>query len=512
MKLIGELNRSFDNFVTLRGIAKMGDIEKISKPDLAYQRDLYKTHGQKMVAFLKGGEYTFYPELILSTTLNSKVNAQSKVDNLYKSIPQQTFSKISFDDFKIKGRTQTIKSEGDLRSKEYHCWGILETLDDSKKILNRIDGNHRLSATEESNKEATRVPFCIIFFRNDEEARRFNRILFTNINYKHLPLTSEENLRIILDKQKNGEYIYSDDDLKNEAVWFGKHFYLARKILEKLSLANLVKIKGILCTKGVHKYTRTLLVELFELLIDEEKITKIDTDNTHFTKIQNAFREIENYYRTYNYKLDTSIQNYQLLLVHFYFYYCNKLPVFSNWVRKNHIYELTESKPKGLIALFNKILESKKRTIFLAMDFDEKTKENYTAINNAIEDINSKVEQDLKLELMRIDCHKEGYSFTICDQILNQIENGGYLIADISLGNKNVYYELGYQMGLNKGKGIEQDNFLLVHNEKIDTAKFCQDKGFNIAHIKIVKASDSNDLREKVMEQLKIYYDLDNKK
>ena len=509
MKLIGELNKSFGNFVTLRGIAKMGDIEKISKPDSAYQRELYEAHSQKMVAFLKGGEYTFYPELILSTTLNSKVNAQKKVDNLYESIPQQTFSKISFDDFKIKGRTQTIKSEGDLRSKEYHCWGILETLDDSKKILNRIDGNHRLSATKESNKEATRVPFCIIFFRNDEEAWRFNRILFTNINYKHFPLTSEENLRIILDKRKNGEYTYSDDDLKNKKVWFGEHFYLARKILEELSLDNLVKIKGILCTKGVHKYTRTLLVELFKLLLAKNKITKRNSDKTHFTKIQNAFREIETHYK--NYKLDTSIQNYQLLLAHFYFYYCNKLPVFSNWVRKNHIYELTETKADGLIALFNKILESKKRTIFLAMDFGEKTKENHKAIKCAIEDINSNGGQDLQLELIRIDCHKEGHSFTICDKILKQIENGGYFIADISLGNKNVYYEIGYQMGLNKGKGIAQNNFLLVHNEKIKNAKFCQDKGFNIAHISIVKASDSNDLREKVMEQLKIYYYLDNK-
>jgi len=41
------------------------------------------------------------------------------------------------------------------------------------------------------------------------------------------------------------------------------------------------------------------------------------------------------------------------------------------------------------------------------------------------------------------------------------------MLADISLGNKNVYHEIGYLMGLNKGSNKPQDNFILFYNDKV---------------------------------------------
>ena len=124
----------------------------------------------------------------------------------------------------------------------------------------------------------------------------------------------------------------------------------------------------------------------------------------------------------------------------------------------------------------------------------------------AICDINTEVPEDLKLKLICMKINEEGHSFTITDKMLNQIEQGGYLIADLTLGNKNVYYEIGYQMGINQGKGFNQDNFLLVHNEGLAGATFENDIEFNISNISIIKASDSNNLREEVKKQLKIHY------
>ena len=115
----------------------------------------------------------------------------------------------------------------------------------------------------------------------------------------------------------------------------------------------------------------------------------------------------------------------------------------------------------------------------------------------------------LELKLLRMDEHQEGYSYAISDKILQQIEEKGYLIADLSLGNKNVYHEVGYLMGLNRGQKQKQENFLLVHNQSIENADFSQDVAFNIRNLSVVTAEDSNDLRNKVKEQIKIYYNLD---
>lgn len=61
-------------------------------------------------------------------------------------------------------------------------------------------------------------------------------------------------------------------------------------------------------------------------------------------------------------------------------------------------------------------------------------------------------------------------------------------------------------MGLNHGKGLAHENFLLVHNASIGDVK--KDIGFNIAGIKQLRLSDTNALREAVKEQVSKFYGL----
>jgi len=63
-------------------------------------------------------------------------------------------------------------------------------------------------------------------------------------------------------------------------------------------------------------------------------------------------------------------------------------------------------------------------------------------------------------------------------------------------------------MGLNQGRGLPHENFLLLHNGSI--SKAADDVGFNLSNIKQLRVSDTNSLREEVKEQIAIYYGLKN--
>lgn len=56
----------------------------------------------------------------------------------------------------------------------------------------------------------------------------------------------------------------------------------------------------------------------------------------------------------------------------------------------------------------------------------------------------------------------------------------GLLIADLTFGNRNVYHEIGYLMGLNRGKGLAQDNFVLTADKKMRSHELETDIGFNL--------------------------------
>ena len=105
-----------------------------------------------------------------------------------------------------------------------------------------------------------------------------------------------------------------------------------------------------------------------------------------------------------------------------------------------------------------------------------------------------------------MDQFNKGYSYKINDEILGLVEGCGYLIADLSLGNKNVYHEIGYLMGLNQGKLKKQNNFILLHNKKTVNSDFDTDVGFNLKEHKILQTNDTNNLRIQIKKQIKKYY------
>lgn len=86
------------------------------------------------------------------------------------------------------------------------------------------------------------------------------------------------------------------------------------------------------------------------------------------------------------------------------------------------------------------------------------------------------------------------------------IEDSGYLIADLTAGNKNVYHEVGLLMGLNQARQKQHDNFLLLHNSSVgDVSK---DFGFNISDFKQLRLCDTHSIGQEVKKQIAIYYRL----
>jgi hypothetical protein len=63
-------------------------------------------------------------------------------------------------------------------------------------------------------------------------------------------------------------------------------------------------------------------------------------------------------------------------------------------------------------------------------------------------------------------------------------------------------------MGLNQGKGLKHENFLLLHNGGIGDST--ADVGFNLTAIKQLRVNDTNTLREQVKRQIAVFYGLDS--
>lgn len=207
MILKGVLDTSLGNFLTLRGYASLDSIEKISVADENYQRDLISTHKDEIVNFLKNKQFLFFPEVILSCVLEVD---EMKFAQLHEDCrTAQTFD-LSTDEFRLQNAVNKTKVKGDSRAYQYFRRLTLTIKKQDERPLKRIDGNHRVSAAlEDEDFKKINIPFCIVFFKNQEESDRFSRVIFHNINAKSIPLKMEENLKLILDHPE----VFPDNEL-----------------------------------------------------------------------------------------------------------------------------------------------------------------------------------------------------------------------------------------------------------------------------------------------------------
>lgn len=497
----GAFARSIGGFLTVRGYARLADIARCSTSDGAYQRELKQEHVENIKQFFRRGEYLFFPEVILSLEIKyilqpedfNQIVGSGNIDPINIILSGNKFeSNVNG----VKIRPYYKKNKGIQHLSIIIDDDLLEKVD---KPLKRIDGNHRISAFEGLNDLSSNyvAPFCILLF-NSDTANRNEKALFHNINSNSWPLTSEETYKGIIDFKSD----FPDDVLSDR---FGPEYLQCRQLKARLDFAYISNLKATFGqNKGEKESTRSVLIKSLQDVHKQlGSDAPLETD-----AVFEAIKRINGTYADDRLKIATA----QGLFAAFLFFHLNKdrsrgtYEQFTNWVLRTHQYELTSIHAADLIKIFGKIAQSRKRQVFVSMQFTPDTKPNFEAIKSAVDDLNKAHKLDIEIRPIRIDQFDTGYSYEINAEVLRLIEDSGLLIADLTHGNKNVYQELGYLMGLNQGKGLPHENFLLIHNGSI--GEVSKDIGFNIAGIKQLRLNDTNALREEVKKQISAFYGL----
>ncbi len=509
MDLRGVLDTSLGNFLCIRGFAKLGDLHDVSDFDESFQRNLIKTHKQDVVYFLNDNKYLFFPEVILGAELFDSLKGNDAVLRLYEKFGLGENFKLKFKNFTIQCSTSKVKKKEDSRVFSFFR-SVTVSVPDSvykgkvSKPFSRIDGNHRISAaTAEQHFKDINTPFCIILFRSTSEKSEYSRVIFHNINSKSIPVGLEHSTRLILENNK----AYPDETLKVSAA-FGLHYYFARKLYKNIDFDLLDSIhNSFKSVPGKEEELASTFLKLFKFLLDEKILT--DSENS-IRRFKHAFSDVNALYSK-----STSLNNSRnngLLAAFLYFQLRQDndvvVPSFLQWVLSNHITEIDYLNPKDLTKVFDKIIQSKNRRIFVSMPFGkEKTDNPYAIINRVINEINTEFTLKVKIKAERVDWFSDGTSYNINDKILSMIENCGLLIGDLTYARPNVYHEIGFMMGRDRLMGQLSNNFLLIFDESV-TDHANNTVGFNLAGIKQIRFKESEELTKELKENIVKFYGL----
>lgn len=523
MIIRGILDRSLSSQLCIRGFAPIKELARISKADYSYQRNPIYEQQEIISTFLDKEDYLFFPEVILNYKVKidySKLKSSIRFSPL-QELESKGFFKSNVDNTTIKTKKVIYKNSSDLRGVE-NIIVVELNLDDTilndlikkkQEPFSRVDGNHRLKAGGIAKSEKVNrmtIPFCIILSEeliyeefkdgllnktHEYLGEKFERVVFHNINTKTIPLTSEENLRVILDDEKN----FSDEYLKEK---FGWEYYAIRKVFKKLPI-DLVNVYPNLGEDFLEK-PRSVSKDVVKLLVDNKKVNRSERS---ISLVNEALKNVNQVFG--NYDRLKKVKGIAFVVAATYLYIDNEkndIEYFISWLFKNHIDEVEGLTSKSLIKIYQKIKETKSKQIFVSMQFDEKTKPHYKAIVKAVEEVNLDYNLEIKLREIRIDHFSIGHSYKIDDEILRLIEESGLLIADLSSKNINVYQELGYLMGLNQGKGLKQENFILI--KKQDKKSKDTDIGFNIRPFQQLRFKSDLELVNMLKDSIIQYYEL----
>jgi hypothetical protein len=497
MKLKGILDFSLGNFLCLRGFAPMGVLQDISAPPLDIQRVPKDERLKEVGDYLRKGELVFFPEIILCAYLSEEEVTSNLAADFFEKVKAGLPFRSGRFAQGVAIDTAVSRSRGadDIRAVKFFQTATLSHKGILKEPFARLDGNHRLTASKDQLVRDRVTPFCLILCQNQVDFRRFSRSLFHNINYKQVPITMEHNLRLILEDVD----LFADEILKKPTDGFGWPYYLTRKLHGSLDLDLLPNLAVFFKSEP-----RARLLSLLKFLIDWKALGENDNAKK---RLSVALGQVNGLFE--NHPALKASDNFGLLIALTYFQLEARVPVISfvRWVVANHLHEIAESNPADLVAIFEKILLSRKRTIFVSMPFGRDVTENhYTEIENVVAGINRDY-PDFKpqLRVQRVDFLEDGTSFPIRAKIDEFMDKCGLLIANLTYCNPNVYHEVGFMDGKAKASNVKADVLLFL-----DESVASEDRkvGFNLNGSKQIRFTRNADFAKKLRYNIESHFGL----
>lgn len=487
IKLSGILDYSMGGFLCLRGFTSYKMLSEISQPNPDVQRDLIETHKGEMADFLNRGEYIFFPEVILSLNLTDGKSGFDLMKEMHDDLQEgKTWNKsVNGFDFSVsQNKTKNVPNHFSPIPKIDRINVAHIKFDERKTVLTRIDGNHRLSASEEVEKDFN-VPFCLLLFQSPQENDQFSRAIFHNINAKQIPLMLEENLRVILTSIDT----FSDSKLISDPS-FGWKYYLARKTIQQLDFSYFPMIYSF-----IGKAPYCFFVELFDYLIkngtvkeSDEAVVKVKSE---LTNIEHALVESEIAGTTKNIAVIGALAYYKITNP-------SKYRGFLSWVKKNNIGSIDKLHISDVISLYDEIYEHVPKKVFLARWYPSVENDGEVTVKLAESRLGAikKVARELDLELVDLGTRDTG-TFDIHQVMYNAIKDCDIFIADLTGGRHNVMIEVGYAL---KHVGTGRMVFYFQESEE------CKKVPFDVSHLQyepvVVPDDISNNVRGRIVKIL----------
>ena len=460
MKLSGILDYSLNGQLCLRGFAKIKDLARISEADYSYQRGLRDR--SDISDFLENQTYLFFPEVILSYKIKYafKEKKDEKEPLLLLQNGKNYKCNISTDSSSL-----IVKKISLTKDKSNYVKIVELELDESQgKQLHRIDGNHRLNAAEKSisiSVDRMVIPFCILLgteYYNKNEIRiehpdeksfdKATKVFFHNINTKTIPLTSEENLRVMIDDKEN----FSNDELIE--IFGGKYPVLTRKMINHINPEFFSNLEHII-KDNYRTFYNQVFLRLIEKGFKEDKCVSMVSNSLQAINI------------LYNDNVILRSNKSIGLLTAFLWYHIQGEDLFygfKNWILNNHIFEVSQDvSADNLIDLYDKI-SSLEIKVFVAMPyFSQSVVADYNTIyDNKIKEIADKYK--VNISLFPIMCAKGATQDQIQD-IINKIKKAKIVFADITDNNPNVLYEMGW------ARALENKQVIIVRRKGSESPK-----------------------------------------
>ena len=464
--LSGILEFSMGNFLCLRGYADYKTLSNISEPNKDVQRELMENHKGEMAAFLNSGEYRFFPEIVLSVSLLTDNNHTEVSEFLNAVLGKKEWNK-KLGEINIS----IFNHDAGDKNRVAHI-----TFDETKIKLNRIDGNHRLSAANEVVGDF-KVPFCLILCQNPDDENRYSRAIFHNINAKQIPLDLEDNLKVILGSSE----VFSDDKLKTDPS-FGWKYYLARKTIYTIDFSYFPSINSYI-SASKHSF----FVDLYGFLIKnksvEENDSAIATVKSQLVEVEQALVESEIIATTTNIAVIGALAYYKLTNE-------SKYRGFLSWIKKNNIGNVEKLHIDDVINLYDEIYEHVPKKVFLARWYPSAEHDGDDEFRKAESRISAikEIVQQLNLELTDLGTRETG-TFDIRDVMYHDIRECDIFVADLSGARHNVMIEVGYAL-----KHVKTARMLFY----FQASDKCKSVPFDVSHLNYVPIVDSAEIKTSV--------------